>query len=76
MVRAPGLGPGDRRFESCHPHVKIKESDKVTHEDRPNEVGTVVDIMHSRTGNLWYKVEWPSGIGTGALYLEEVLTVV
>ena len=28
LARAPGLGPGSRRFESCHPDLKETGGDK------------------------------------------------
>ena len=28
LARAPGLGPGGRRFESCHPDLKFLSKEK------------------------------------------------
>lgn len=72
--KAPALGAGDCEFESRCPHVTIQQRDKVRHASR-TEVGTVTRVF-VRDNQKWYQVDWPSGIGSGAIYLERVLTVV
>lgn len=54
--------------------MDIKVGDKVKHESR-TEVGTVTKLIY-RGGVVWYSVSWPSGVGTGAIYVASVLTVV
>jgi hypothetical protein len=45
--------------------------DRVRHDSR-TEIGTVSKLLHFN-GKTWYKVAWPSGIGTGAVYRGDVL---
>lgn len=61
-------------FDSHHPYVTIQQRDKVRHASR-TEVGTVTRVF-VRDDQIWARVTWPSGVGSGAIYLERVLTVI
>ena len=55
LARAPGLGPGGRRFESCHPELCAKVSLKATDSLSPR-IETNISEAQSRIIAMTFNV--------------------